>query len=148
MCFVSRNYPATLAVVQQWRLAHAQLQLVLVRGNHDLQAGDPPADWRVQAVDEPWQIGRLALVHQPQPVAGAYALAGHVHPCVVLGGRAFDRLRLACFHFGPEVGVLPAFGEFTGMHAVRPADGDRVFVVQGDAVHAVPWRPGPDDASL
>jgi hypothetical protein len=34
--------------------------------------------------------------------------------------------------------VLPAFGEFTGMHALRRAEGERVFVVRGHEVLAVP----------
>jgi len=112
-----------------------------VRGNHDRHAGDPPPDWRLHCVDEPWRVGPWALVHHPAPVAGAYVLAGHLHPAVRLGGRgarAQDRLRLPCFHFGPAVGVLPAFGAFTGQHVVRPAPGDRVFVVHGDAVRALP----------
>ena len=129
---------ATLEAVQRWREQHAQLDLVLVRGNHDRHAGDPPADWGVRAVDEPLRLGSLALMHHPRPVSGAYVLAGHLHPCAVLGGRAHDRLRLPCFHFGPAVGVLPAFGEFTGMHALPRAPGDRVFVVQGDAVLPLP----------
>ena len=129
---------ATLGAVQRWRDQHAQLDLVLVRGNHDRHAGDPPADWGVQAVDEPFHLGSLALMHHPRPVSGAYVLAGHLHPCAVLGGRAHDRLRLPCFHFGPAVGVLPAFGEFTGMHALPRAPSDRVFVVQGDAVLPLP----------
>lgn len=128
----------TLAAVRQWRGDHAQLDLVLVRGNHDRHAGDPPDDWRVQAADEPLRLGSLALMHHPQPAADAYVLAGHLHPCVVLGGRAHDRLRLPCFHFGASVGVLPAFGDFTGMHAVRRAAGDRVFVLQGEAVLPLP----------
>lgn len=129
---------ATMAAVRAWRQRHRQLQLVLVRGNHDRHAGDPPADWQVQAADEPLALGGLLLQHHPQPVAGGYVIAGHLHPCIVLGGRAHDRLRLPCFHFGPAVGVLPAFGEFTGMHAMPREPGDRVFVVQGDAVRAVP----------
>ena len=129
---------ATLAAVQRWRDQHALLDLVLVRGNHDRHAGDPPADWSVRAVDEPLRLGSLALMHHPRPVSGAYVLAGHLHPCAVLGGRAHDRLRLPCFHFGPAMGVLPAFGEFTGMHALPRAPGDRVFVVQGDAVLPLP----------
>jgi len=32
------------------------------------------------------------------------------------------------------VGVLPAFGSFTGMHPIRPAQGDRVFAVADDKV--------------
>ena len=69
--------------------------------------------------------------------AEGYVLAGHWHPCVSLGGRAHDRLRLACFWFGAQVGVLPAFGAFTGMHPVRPEPGDRLFAVTDDAVVAL-----------
>jgi len=135
--------PATLQALARWREAHAGLELLLVRGNHDGRAGDPPAALGVQAVDEPLQIGRLALCHHPDTPAAAYALAGHVHPCVVLGGRAHQRLRLPCFHFGPRIGLLPAFGAFTGMHALRPRPGERVFVVADGAVHALPAAADP-----
>jgi DNA ligase-associated metallophosphoesterase len=129
---------ATWAAVARWREAHAGLQLTLVRGNHDSHAGDPPPEWRVRCVDEPFMLGGLALCHHPQPVAGAYALAGHIHPAVVLGGRGLDRLRLPCFHFGAEVGVLPAFGAFTGMHVMARGEGERVFVIAGDELRALP----------
>ena len=69
---------------------------------------------------------------------GVYALAGHVHPGVVLAGRGGDRLRLPCFHFGARVGVLPAFGTFTGMHPIKRDPGDRVFVVADNAVPELP----------
>jgi hypothetical protein len=46
-------------------------------------------------------------------------------------------LRLPCFHFGAHCGVLPAFGDFTGMHVVRPEAGDRVFVVAEHGVQPV-----------
>ena len=127
----------TLAAVAQWRGRHAGLALTLVRGNHDRHAGDPPADWGVDVVDEPLRVGGLALAHHPVPAAGAYVIAGHLHHCVVLGGRARDRMRLPCFHFGASVGVLPAFGAFTGMHAVRPAAGDRVFAIADDSVREI-----------
>jgi uncharacterized protein len=131
----------TLAEVERWRAADPALQLTLIRGNHDGHAGDPPAAWRVHCIDGPLFVGdALALSHHPDPLPGRYVLAGHVHPAVVLGGRANERLRLPCFHFGAGVGVLPAFGEFTGTHALPRAPGDRLFVVHGDAVAAVPAR--------
>ena len=119
--------PATMAAVAQWRGAHADLALTLVRGNHDDRAGDPPAHLDIEAVDEPLMHGGLALCHHPQPHAGAYVLAGHLHPCVNVSGRAHDWLRLPCFWFRPQVGVLPAFGAFTGMQSIRTAPGERVF---------------------
>lgn len=127
----------TWAAVAQWRHEHRRLLLTLVRGNHDLRAGDPPAEWSVDCISGPLRLGNLALAHHPDPLPGAYVLAGHIHPAAVLGGRARDRLRLPCFHFGPQVGVLPAFGAFTGMHVMPRGAEDRVFVVAGDAVRAL-----------
>ena len=80
------------------------------------------------------------LCHHPRPRAGAYVLAGHLHPCVGIGGRAFDHLRLPCFWFGDAVGVLPAFGAFTGMHPIRAAASDRVFPI-ADRTVALIRRP-------
>jgi DNA ligase-associated metallophosphoesterase len=130
--------PATWAAVAQWRARQPGLQLTLVRGNHDSHAGDPPPEWDVECLDGPLHIAGLALAHHPDPLPGAYVLAGHVHPAAMLGGRANQRLRLPCFHFGPQVGVLPAFGAFTGMHVLPRGPGDRVFVVADDTVRALP----------
>jgi uncharacterized protein len=131
---------AVLAAFAQWREQRSELALVLVRGNHDDRAGDPPASWGVACVDEPFALPAapgLALCHHPRPRANVYVLAGHLHPCTSVG-RGIDRLRLPCFHFGERVGVLPAFGTFTGMHPIEREEGDRVFVVADNAVHELP----------
>ncbi len=141
--------PATLAALGRWRAEHADIRLTLVRGNHDDRAGDPPATLDITVVDEPLALGPFALCHHPRPVPGAYVLAGHWHPCVSVGGRAFDRLRLPCFWLGDDsgtlpgnaVGVLPAFGAFTGMHRIEPRAGDRIFPIAGDVVRALPVSP-------
>lgn len=129
---------APAALLRAWRVRHAGLHVTLVRGNHDDRAGDPPADLEIALVDEPRRFGPFVLCHHPQAAESGYVLAGHVHPCVSLGGRAHDRLRLPCFHFGPNAGVLPAFGAFTGMHPVRVEAGDRVYAIADDAVVALP----------
>jgi DNA ligase-associated metallophosphoesterase len=132
---------STLDALARWRERHADLHLTLVRGNHDAHAGDPPAWARMEVVDEPLLLGGLALCHHPVPRDGAYVLAGHLHPGIVLGGRPHDHLRLPCFWFGERVGVLPAFGAFTGLKTIRPAAGDRVFALAEQAVLPVPSPP-------
>lgn len=131
----------TWDAVAQWRQAHHALQLTLVRGNHDKRAGDPPPEWGIESATGPLLAGALALTHQPDPLPGHYVLAGHIHPAAVVGGSAHDRLRLPCFHLGPQVGVLPAFGAFTGMQVMPRGAQDRVFVVAGDVVR--PLHPAP-----
>jgi len=129
---------ATIAAVVAWRQAHATLELVLVRGNHDDRAGDPPSHLDITVVDEPLQEDGFALCHHPRRVPGAYVLAGHLHPCIHVGGRPWDRLRLPCFWFGDDVGVLPAFGAFTGAHPIRPAAADRIYAIADTTVAAMP----------
>ncbi|CAN5297451.1 ligase-associated DNA damage response endonuclease PdeM [soil metagenome] len=134
---------ATLAAVARWRQQHAAIELTLVRGNHDDRAGDPPAAWGIEVVDEPLMLNGLALCHHPRPRVSGYVLAGHLHPCVSLTGRVGDRLRLPCFWFGDHVGVLPAFGAFTGMHPIVSRAGDRVFAVADDQVRELPGIAAP-----
>jgi DNA ligase-associated metallophosphoesterase len=129
--------PATLQAVQRWRDTHGAVSMTLLRGNHDQRAGDPPAQLGIDVVSGPLACGPYQLVHEPQPLAQGYVLAGHVHPCVTVGTNGFERLRLPCFHFGARVGVLPAFGEFTGSHALPRAPGDRVYAVSEAGVHEV-----------
>ncbi len=131
-----------LDTLRAWRRGHAALAMTLVRGNHDDRAGDPPPDLGLDVVDEPLPLGPFALKHHPGPVPGAYVLAGHWHPCIRLQGRAHERLRLPCFWLGEGVGILPAFGAFTGMHPIARRPGDRVFAIAGEVVRAVPARMG------
>ena len=128
----------TLAAVAAWRRVHADLELVLVRGNHDDRAGDPPSQLGMRCVDEPYHCDGLALCHHPRRCGSAYVLAGHLHPCVYVSSRAWDRLRLPCFWFGETVGVLPAFGAFTGMQPIHPNPGDRIYPIADQLVAALP----------
>jgi hypothetical protein len=99
----------------------------------------------VQAVDGPLRRGPWRWLHHPRPVPGAYVLAGHLHPGVVLGGRGARPAAPALLPLRAAVGVLPAFGAFTGMHVMPPRPGDRVFVVRasGAPLPAVlPKSPG------
>ena len=129
--------PQTLAALDAWRVRHAGLDLVLIEGNHDAHAGAPPASLGIELMQVPLLDGPFALCHHPVPVPGHYVLAGHLHPAYRLSGKN-DALRLPCFWFGETVGVLPAFGDFTGGHSITPGVGDRVFVVADDRVLQVP----------
>lgn len=128
----------TLAVLREWRERNRAIALTLVRGNHDVRAGDPPRDLDVLVLEEPLPAGPFALCHHPEPRPGAYVLAGHWHPCINVRGRAFEHLRLPCFWFGAEVGILPAFGSFTGMHPIERAAVDRVYAVADGNVRELP----------
>lgn len=129
--------PTTLAALHEWRQRHGHLRITLIRGNHDVRAGDPPAELAFDIVEELLLLGPLALQHEPHPHPSAHVLAGHVHPVYRLHGRGRQSLRLPCFQMGERVSLLPAFGAFTGGYLVDAAAGQRIYVVGDDQVWPV-----------
>jgi DNA ligase-associated metallophosphoesterase len=136
----------TMDAVTAWRMRHREVDILLVRGNHDARAGDPPAEWRMRVMDGPWQDtgdDGIWFAHDPEeprtltPTPGqraAHVLCGHLHPAVSLGRGMSQGMRSRCFWFRAKdrVGVLPAFGSFTGSTCVDVAAADRVIVVGGN----------------
>lgn len=123
--------PATLEAIAAWRVRHSQLAVELVRGNHDARAGDPPDDWQVRCMDEPAHEPPFAWRHTPAAEPGCYVLAGHLHPAVRVAGAGRQSATLACFYFGCDYAVLPAFGDFTGTSLVHPQRGETVYLIAG-----------------
>ena len=128
---------ATLHALRNWRAQHPTLQLTLVRGNHDLHAGDPPADLDMTLVDEPYELDAFAFCHHPHAQARGYVLAGHLHPVFRISTSS-DSVRLPCFVFGEQIGVLPSFGAFTGGFTIDAQAGEQIFVAVEDTVIRIP----------
>lgn len=119
-----------------WRAGHSGLKIYLTRGNHDIIPAVHYSAIDISVV-ESLLMGPFVLTHHPEETTSGYNLAGHVHPGVNLSGRSRQGLRLPCFHFGANVGLLPAFGNFTGYVAISPAKTDKVFAVTPSAIMSI-----------
>lgn len=126
------------SALRAWRAARAALDVVIVRGNHDVHAGPPPAELGLRTVDEGEPDPPWVYRHHPGGDARGVVLAGHLHPGVtVMLGRREGR-RLPCFHVEPGCVVLPAFGRFTGTSRADVSSAGTVYAVSDDAVTLLP----------
>ena len=121
-----------------WRENHRTLDILLVRGNHDAHAGDPPDDWKIRCVDEPWALPPFLACHRLESPPAGYALCGHVHPGVRLYGAGEQSARLPCFVLGVRRAILPAFGRFTGLSDVSPSTGEQIVAIAGRSLFSLP----------
>lgn len=128
--------PRVLEAVRRWRAQHAGVAMTLVRGNHDLQAGDPPQDWDLEVLDPPFTWGSIHCWHEPPATTSTgWHLAGHLHPAVrvPLGGGAVERV--SGFWQQPNLMVLPAVGDFTGRATIRLGEQDQFWaLIEGEVV--------------
>ncbi|WP_461450912.1 ligase-associated DNA damage response endonuclease PdeM [Mucilaginibacter sp.] len=124
-----------------WRKHFPKLELILIRGNHDIIHDKHYLDLNVALHDE-LLIGPFVMLHHPltdealENVKG-YVFCGHIHPGISLSGRARQHLTLPCFAFGDKQAILPSFGKFTGRVAIRNRQTDRIFAIAQNKVIAI-----------
>ena len=116
--------------------------LIWVVGNHD---ADGPRALPGEVVASLTLLG-LTLVHEPAPGAAAGEVAGHLHPCARVKGRA-GSVRRRWFVTDGERLILPAFGAYAGGLNIRdPAFAPLLSraplaaVLGVGRVHAVGWE--------
>lgn len=123
-----------------FRMHHSDVEMILVRGNHDRHAGDAPPEWALNIVAEPYALGPFACCHEPGKASGAgIELAGHLHPALRLQ-TARDGVTLSCFWRHATGIVLPAFGSLTGNFTVQLRRGESAVVIAGQQLHAINFR--------
>jgi len=124
-----------------WRSQFPGLQIILVRGNHDIIADSNYQQLNIELHDQ-LLMAPFLMLHHPLPDdllqnADGYVLCGHIHPGVNLSGRGRQSITLPCFAFGGRQAILPSFGKFTGKVAIRSQKTDRIFAVLKDKVVAI-----------
>lgn len=114
---------------------YPHLQFDLVAGNHDILDEHLYKRMGMKVHLKPLRISPFILSHEPlENIENEYNLAGHIHPGVQLKGKGKLRQRVACFFFGKNSGLLPAFGSLTGLHTLKVKKDDQVFIPIGDKV--------------
>lgn len=132
---VSGLTPQVIESVAVWRQSFDG-ELILIRGNHDRHLKELPRSWRIDRFVDEYEEAGFVYRHEPAGSAGAYAFCGHEHPMFALGAR-LDRVRVPCFQFTRDHGVLPAFSEFTRGRNIERASGDRIYLATPEAVVAL-----------
>lgn len=123
-----------------FRARHRNVEMMLVRGNHDRHAGDAPTEWGMRVVAEPYALGPFACCHEPG-IAGRMGveLAGHLHPALRVQ-TAREGMTLPCFWQHANGIVLPAFGSLTGNFTVQLKHGESAVVIAGQHLHTIKYR--------
>lgn len=125
-----------------WRKQFPKLEMILIRGNHDIIHDKHYIELNVSLHNE-LAIAPFLMLHHPLSEEAlldteGYVFCGHIHPGISLKGRARQSITLPCFAFGSRQAILPSFGKFTGRVAIRNQQTDNIFAVLQNKVIPVP----------
>ncbi|MBX3257715.1 MAG: ligase-associated DNA damage response endonuclease PdeM [Chitinophagaceae bacterium] len=123
----------------RWRNDFPNLQVQLVKGNHDILNPGWYTATGIEVHHETLEIGGFVFRHEDEPVvgktlAGKYLFTGHIHPGVRVSGPGKQKLSFPCFHFSHRSCILPAFSRFTGLVSIHRNRTDKIFAIVEDKV--------------
>lgn len=111
------------------------IKLELIMGNHDILEHENYDFMEVH--QDTLELHPFILSHKPlasSELKGYYNLCGHIHPSIRISGIAKQSVRVDCFFFGKDQGILPAFGNFTGNSRLASNTTDRIFAVTNQKI--------------
>ena len=118
---------------------YSDVEWILVKGNHDVLRDRHYQRSNLKIYPYALKMPPFLLTHEPDEVfEDLYTLCGHIHPGIRMRGQGRQTLRLPCFFMGSKIGILPAFGVFTGLHVLHPEQEDEVYLIAEEQV--VPVR--------
>lgn len=101
----------------QWRYQFKEAAFVLIKGNHDRLADRWISKCNLKVVNR-LQLGPFLFVHDPQDnKTDNFIISGHIHPGVLVKGKAKQKIKLPCYAITDNELVLPAFSRFTGLNS-------------------------------
>lgn len=138
----------TTETCEQWEsflARHHDVDVTLIRGNHDSSVGPLPPHWPISVVESSLHLDGIALSHFPGPCPdGADVLiAGHTHPADVIRVGGESTGKMPCFWLHRRCLTLPACGHFTGTAKINRTPGDRVWLIADGQVIPHPKTPTP-----
>lgn len=126
-----------------WRKQYKSTKMQIVLGNHDRLPSSFCDDFNIDVYKTDLRIGPFTFAHHPAKKftnEDEYVISGHVHPVVILSGKANQHLKLPCFYFGEQQAILPGFGYFTGGYRIKPASGDTVVAIASNKLVEVRYK--------
>lgn len=123
-------------VLNSFLIEFPQTQFHLIKGNHDILPTAVYGQSVLKIHEEPLTLTPFIFSHEPLQSGDPSLLniCGHIHPGVLLRGKARQSVKAPCFHWSEGRLILPSFGNFTGLALIQPEEKGRIWIVSAEKV--------------
>jgi len=131
-------------IIQLFQEFHQQeIELILTTGNHDVLHNKHYQAAHLICCPQ-FIINDLIFLHEPplndeitknnnQDSEYLY-IVGHIHPGIIIKGKAKQSLKFPCFAAVDQVIYMPAFGETTGLHCPKWPSNAQIWAIANHAI--------------
>ena len=129
------------AMLESFIMLNADIEWILVEGNHDLIAKEKTKIENLKLIKDFWFQEPYIFVHNYETLEASqrqqfYSMSGHVHPGFTLKGKARQSIRVPCYVKSEKHILLPAFGSLTGLYMLGASSEYEIFVLADQRIFA------------
>jgi uncharacterized protein len=126
-----------LELFKKWRSNFSEVNVLLVKGNHDILNDKWYEEAEIEIHNEHLTITNFTFIHDicdSNKGTENYFFSGHIHPGISIRGAGKQSLHFPCFYFTKDYCVMPAFSRFTGTYSVYPQKNETVFAIVENSI--------------
>ncbi|WP_449436316.1 ligase-associated DNA damage response endonuclease PdeM [Pedobacter steynii] len=132
------NFNSDANGFMHWRQRFANLKVILIKGNHDTLKNEDYEALDIEVHQKELLLWPFRFIHdKPVEPDEYYNITGHIHPGVIIYGKAKQQLKFPCFYFGKHCAIMPAFSVFTGLKILDAEQGDCFYAITPAKVIAI-----------
>jgi DNA ligase-associated metallophosphoesterase len=122
-----------LQVFAEWLKTFPDLDIHLVRGNHDKLQDHHYQSLGIRSCSNDLSVDPFYFIHHPpEQSEHPFTISGHIHPGKMIHGTGKQMLKLPCFIINDKHIVLPAFSLFTGLDTRHAPERDNTYFLLTD----------------
>jgi DNA ligase-associated metallophosphoesterase len=124
-----------LDLFKKWRNDFSSLDVILVKGNHDILKESWYQEVAIEVHHKDLMIGDFLFSHEHcESDKAKYLFCGHIHPGILINGLGKQSLRFPCFYFAEDHCILPAFSKFTGSVNMGYTEKENIYAIVENSV--------------
>ena len=119
----------------EWLSTYKGLEVVLIKGNHDRILWKNIEGIKFEST-EFLDLSPFRFIHNPlhKSDTSFFMISGHIHPGVLIKGRAKQKIKLPCYQLNEHKLILPAFSRFTGLNMASQSSEDVHYAITEDNI--------------
>jgi DNA ligase-associated metallophosphoesterase len=105
--------------------------IVLTIGNHDILSSQDYLEISAHCVPF-YEVDELYFIHEPITTTkneSNLIVCGHLHPGVIVKGKARSKIKLPCFGLQNQCLIMPSFGNLTGSININWQEDSRTWAI-------------------
>ena len=105
--------------------------IILTIGNHDILSSQDYLEISAHCVPF-YEVDDLYFIHEPITTTkneSNLTVCGHLHPGVIVKGKARSKIKLPCFGLQNQCLIMPSFGNLTGSININWQEDSRTWAI-------------------